>query len=60
MITGSESKCRVEYAFRFMLGTSLCVCIACLLQWRMKCSTSSGVLVQYIATVRVVAAVYAV
>ena len=37
----------VEYAFRFMFVTSLCLCNAYLLQWKMKCSTSSGVLVQW-------------
>ena len=48
MITGSDRRCRVEYVFLFMLVTSSCCCIAYLLQWKMKCSMSSGVFVQWL------------
>jgi len=45
MITGSDRRCRVEYAFLLMFVTSLCHCIAYLLQWKM---TSSGAFVHFV------------
>ena len=48
MVTGSERRCWVEYAFRFMFVTSLCLCSAYLVKWKIKCSMSLGVLVQWL------------